>query len=159
MITRTTLTFCLLLFFAISHAQEQSTDAFIEKEFVIVFSTPKYEDALSTAKTAANKLQFKLDLRDLKKNTESGLTWSKKVCEAEWDEYPCYVARGRYDDGNYVSIEYSDAYSGFRKGYYIVIVSAAEKGSTATKTSLTKARKFYKDAYAKSTKVYVGCMH
>jgi hypothetical protein len=114
---------------------------------------------LNTAKTAAAKLKFKLDLRDLKKNPDTGLSWNKKICEDEWDEYPCYVARGRYDDGDYVSIEYSDAYSGFQKGYYIVIISSGEKGVPEIKSALIKAKKYYKDAYAKTTKVYVGCMH
>jgi hypothetical protein len=131
----------------------------VEKEFVIILSSTSYKAALRTAKEAATKLQYKLDLRDLQMNKESGLTWDKKTCENEWDEFPCYVARGRYDDGSYVSIEYSDAYQGFRKGYYIVIVAAGEKGSTEVKTALTKAKSFYKTAYSKSTKVYMGCMH
>jgi hypothetical protein len=134
-------------------------DMFVEKEFVIIRSTTDYEAALQTARSAASRLQLKLDLRDLKKNKESGLSFSKKVCEEEWEEYPCYVARGRWDDGNYISIEYSDAYNGFRKGYYIVIIAGGEKGDALVKTILTKAKKYYKDAYSKTTKVYIGCMH
>jgi hypothetical protein len=159
MLNRITIAILLSLLFTAGHSQCTSTDAFIEKEFVIVLSTPKYEAALTMAKSASAKLQYKLDLRGLKKDSASGLTWSKKECEDEWDAYPCYLARGRYDDGNYVSIEYSDAFSGFREGYYIVIVSSWCKGGTQTKTSLAKAKQFYKDAYAKLTKVYLGCMH
>lgn len=146
----------------ISFAQDtDSTEAepYIEKEFVIIQSTPDYNSALNTAKNAAYKLNTKLDLRGLKKNKQIGLSWSQKVCDNEWDEFPCYVARGRWDDGDYVSIEYSNAYSGFKKGYYIVIISSGVKGENSVKDALTKARAIYKDAYKKISKVYVGCMH
>ncbi|MEI9946862.1 MAG: hypothetical protein WDN26_21915 [Chitinophagaceae bacterium] len=158
MFNRILTTICLLLIFTATKAQD-TVDAYVEKEFVIIKSAPKYEDALQTAKLAATKLQLKLDLRELKKNTATGLTWSKQTCEDEWGEFPCYVARGRYDDGNYVSIEYSNAYTGFREGYYIVIVAGGERGSKEVKSALTNAKKIYKDAYSKRTKVYVGCMH
>jgi hypothetical protein len=148
---------CLLLLQLNSHAQD--TEAYVDKEFVIILSSPDYNAALRTAKDAAAKLELKLDLRDLQKNKTTGLSFSKNICENEWDEYPCYVARGRYDDGNYVSIEYSDAYSGFTKGYYIVIIAGAEKGSSDIKSALAKAKTVFKNAYSKSTKVYVGCMH
>lgn len=152
------------LFIAVTtHAQETDSafmaDQFVDKEFVIILSSKKYEDALRTAKAAAAKLKVKLNLRGLKPNKAIGLSWSKKVCETDWFESPCYVARGRYDDGEYISIEYSSAYDGFKEGYYIVIVAGGAQGDAAVKKSLTKARKQYKDAYAKLSKVYIGCMH
>ncbi|MES1224662.1 MAG: hypothetical protein ABUT20_54725, partial [Bacteroidota bacterium] len=98
----------------------------------------------------------KLDLRDLKPNKESGLTYAKKDCENEGG-YPCYISRGRYDSGDYISIEWSDAFDGFAKGYYIVIVASGSKNET--EPALKKAKQFYKDAYAKQCDVYVGCMH
>lgn len=155
---------CLSLLFSTIHAQDEADslsieDMMIEKEFVIILSSTDYKAALRTAKEAATKLQLKLDLRDLQLNKESGLSFDKKICESEWESFPCYVARGRYDDGTYVSIEYSNAYAGFTKGYYIVIVANGEKGSSEVKTALSKAKTVYKNAYAKSTKVYMGCMH
>ena len=150
---------CVLLTVHSNAQDAQQEEMFVEKEFVIIRSTADYEAALQTARSAATQLQLKLDLRDLKKNKESGLSFSKKICEEEWEEYPCYVARGRWDDGEYISIEYSDAYNGFRKGYYIVIIAGDEKGDAAVKTILQKAKKYYKDAYSKTTKVYIGCMH
>lgn len=154
----------VMLFIAgTTQAQEADTtvtpDQFVNKEFVIILSSKKYDDALRTAKAAAAKLKVKLDLRGLKPNKAIGLSWSRKVCDEEWFGSPCYVARGRYDDGEYVSIEYSSAYDGFKEGYYIVIVAGGEQGDAAVKKSLTKARKQYKDAYAKLSKVYIGCMH
>jgi hypothetical protein len=157
MLTRFLLLACLILPLTINAQVED--EMFVEKEFVIILSSKDYNAAFQTAKTAAEKLQYKLDLRDLKKNKETGLTWNEKTCEDEWGEFPCYVARGRYDDGNYVSIEYSNAYNGFTKGYYIVVIAGGTKGSEELKSALTKAKSFYKNAYSKTTKVYTGCMH
>jgi hypothetical protein len=140
-------------------ADSAMMDQYIEKQFVIVQSTTKYPEALKTAKAAAQQLKLKLDLRGLKPHKETGLTWSSKTCNTDWFGYPCYVARGRYDDGAYVSIEYSSAYSGFKEGYYIVIVAGGDAGNSLVKSSLTKAQKIYRDAYAKLSRVYVGCMH
>lgn len=132
---------------------------YVEKEFVLIRSTKNYDAALKTAKEAAAKLKWKLDLRGLKKHKETGLTWNKNTCDTDWFGYPCYVARGRYNDGRYISIEYSSAYSGFKEGYYIVIVAGGPQGDELIQESLAKARKVYKDAYAKRSKVYIGCMH
>jgi hypothetical protein len=156
--------FIFFVAFSILNGQlraQDSTDQnmFIKKQFVIVRSVARYEDALKTAKEAASKLHFKLDLRDLKKNAETGLSFSRSICEGGYDEFPCYVARGRYDDGNYISIEYSNEYSGFKKGYYIVIISSGDKDNAESKAALAQARKYYKDAYAKLSNVYMGCMH
>lgn len=150
-----------LFFMAAAHAQDtlSMADQYVDKEFVIIRSAKKYEDALSTARTAATKLRTKLDLRGLKPNKAIGLSWDKKTCETDWLESPCYVARGRYDDGEYISIEYSSAYTGFAEGYYIVMVAGGPQGDAAVKQSLKKAKTVYRDAYAKRTKVYIGCMH
>lgn len=152
-----------VLFSTVSiNAQEVDSsmaDQYVEKEFVIILSSKNYEAALKTAKEAAVKLKVKLDLRGLKKNRETGLTWDKKTCDTDWFGYPCYVARGRYDDGEYISIEHSSAYTGFKEGYYIVIAAGGFAGSSDLKKSLTRARKGYKDAYSKRSKVYIGCMH
>lgn len=150
---------CICLFLLVHAGKAQDSEPYAEKEFVIILSSRVYDDALQMAKKAAIQLQLKLDLRGLEKDTGTGLSWDKKTCEAEWDEFPCYLARGRFDDGSYVSIEYSDAYQGFTRGYYLVIIAGGEKGDSQVKQTLAKAKKIYKDAYSKITKVYLGCMH
>jgi hypothetical protein len=137
-----------------SHAQMESPYA--KKGMVIIQSTKSYAAAKKTALQAAKKLSLKLDFRGLSPAKGTGLSFSKKACEAEGG-YPCYIARGRYEDNEFVSIEYSDAIEGFAKGYYVVITACGDK--SITDPALTKARKFYKDAYAKTTNVYMGCMH
>ena len=134
----------------------QNEEAFVKKSFVIIQSTKNYTTAKLTAEKAAQQLKQKLDLRGLKPGKKTGLTFSKADCENEGG-YPCYIARGRYDDGDYVSIEWSDEFDKFAKGYYVVIVYSGNK-EAAVKT-LEKTKLIFKDAYYKQAKVYVGCMH
>jgi hypothetical protein len=86
----------------------------VEKDFVIVTSTPDYRAAVRAARDAARQLDVRLDLRKLSPHAKGGLTFPRTDCEESAFEYPCYVARGRDDDGAYVSVEYSTAYAGFK---------------------------------------------
>lgn len=131
-----------------------------ERSVVIVKSTADYDEALNAAQIASYDMDIRLDLRGLLPNGEIGLTWPDSVCEENGWEYPCFVARGRYDNGVYVSIEHSSAYEGFAEGYYIVVVaSGAEDAGDILQATLQRARIPYPDAYLKKTKVYMGCMH
>ena len=147
----------LILFFITANiCIAQNELAFVKTSFVIVQSTKDYDSAKATAANAALDLKEKLDLRDLKPHKKSGLTFSKKDCE-DTGGYPCYLARGRYDTGSYISIEWSNAIQGFAKGYYVVIAASGTKEETAP--VLKKAKEFFKGAYVKQSNVYVGCMH
>ena len=151
----------MLLFFlsfivTVSTAAAQGETPFVKKSFVIIQSTKNYSQAKLTAVKAASQLQQKLNLRGLKPDKKTGLTFSETDCENEGG-YPCYIARGRFDDGDYVSIEWSNAINGFAKGYYVVIAGAGSKEETDT--ILKKAKKIYKTAYVKQADVYIGCMH
>ncbi len=148
------LLFAIALFFSnIIFAQD---DAYTTKRFVIILSTKDYTKAKAAAIKASWELSQKLDLRELKPNKKNGLTYSRKDCESEGG-YPCYICRGRYDDGDYVSIEWSDAFKGFAKGFYIVVAYSGNKKEATT--VLTKAKTIFKDAYIKKSEVYIGCMH
>jgi hypothetical protein len=80
-----------------------------------------------------------------------------KIDVIEGEEYPQYYSRGRYDNGEYISIEYSNAFTGFAKGYYIVVAYSGE--NIEAKKTLKKVKPFFKSAYIKQTDVYIGCMH
>ncbi len=136
----------------------QDENLYVKKNYVIALSTKDYAGAKAFATKAAKALNYKLDLRDLKPHITSGLTWTKHECEEGngWD-YPCYVARGRVGNETYVSVEWSNAIEGFAPGYYIVILYSGEKAQA--KNVLQKAKKYYKDAYVKEARVYMGCMH
>ena len=130
--------------------QQQS----IKKDFLIIKSTKSYTEAENFAEEIATRMEMKY-MKEVQYSKEIGLTHSKKMCKEGYLEYPCYVARGRYDDGVYISIEYSNAYAGFTKGYYLVVVAS---GSYA-KTVLKKVNKYEPSAYVKSASIYMGCIH
>ena len=134
------------------HAQEP----LIEKGFVILYSTEDYKVALKVATVATNRLNIDLNLRGYYADEEKGLK-TDTVCDC--GAIHEYIPRGRFDDGVYTSIEYSDRYTGFEKGYYIVIMASGPKGSKELTKTLRAAKKLYEDAYIKNTSVYIGCMH
>jgi hypothetical protein len=152
--------FFFMLFTMVAKAQDStSADMFVKKDFLILLSAKSYKSALATAKKVSSSMNIKIDLRGLAENKESGLTFSKEDCKKEDIDYPAYYARGRWDDGVYVSIEYSDAYTEFAKGYYIVVAASGTREENEMKKAYKKIRANYKDAYFKSSKVYMGCMH
>jgi hypothetical protein len=153
-----------LVFFhtVVTNADDKSDpdiDPWVEKAFVIIKSTKSFTEANTIATEAATWLGLNLNFRGLSESKKIGLTFSRSICNEDGFSYPCYLARGRWDDSAYVSIEYSNAYRGFRKGYYIVVVASGYPNDSVVSDVLEKARKTYKDAYLKITKVYIGCIH
>lgn len=146
------LAFLFLLFSFASSAQEDL--ATVSKGFTIVLSTKSYDAALKVAKEASEKLQIEFQERGNYPNPEGGLS-NDEICEC--GESHGYLPRGRYDDGKYVSIEYSSSYSSFAEGYYIVIVNSGDRKEL--EKNLPSVRDHFKNAYVKNDKVYVGCMH
>lgn len=151
----------LVLTTAIASTAEENVEPepFVDKEFVIIKSTPTFNEAAKAAESAAAKLGVQLDLRGLSPHRQTGLTLSEEECSRNDFPYPCYVPRGRFDDGKYVSVEWSSDYSTFSKGLYLVMVASDVAGSRETGRALEAARRSYPDAYAKRARVYVGCMH
>lgn len=148
------------LLIGLSYGQAENNDElYVRKDFLIVSSTKSYSEALKTAQEASANQNIKLDLRGLSEKKQSGLTLSEDQCQNEGWEYPAYYARGRWDDGVYISIEYSDAFTGFKPGYYIVVVASGNRNEYNYTRTYNKIKKTYKSAYSKSSKVYVGCMH
>lgn len=151
----------LVCFLFCGRLHGQEWNATVPKDVVIIQSTKDYHAALKTAKDAATRLGKKLDLEENHPNKKLGLSLSKSDCEGSAYDYPCYTARGEggTENSNYVSIEYSTAYNGFKKGYYIVVTAIADPGSAQSHKEVTAARSWYKDAYAKRTRIWHGCLH
>lgn len=137
------------------HIKEQT----LRKEFVITKSTPNYEEARRAATEAARRLRVPLKLRDLAPDGNGRLTFPKKLCEENGWDAPCYVARGRFDDGSYVSIEHSSGYPEFKQNLFIVVVASGPKGSDTTRRAERAAKSVFPDAYARIAMVYMGCIH
>ena len=133
----------------------------VPADIVILQSTRSYATALKTARQAAARLHTKLDLEGNLPHPTAGLTISKADCVADGYDYPSYLARGdgSIDETPFVSIEYSTAYEGFAKGYYIVVAAVGKPGSAAVQRTKATAKAYYPDAYAKRTRVWFGCMH
>lgn len=144
----------ILFFFCFNQVLGQELEQTALKSFLIIQSTKSYDKALKKAQLACNKLSLTLDLRNLIQDKNKGLT-SNEVCECS--EKHGYIPRGRFDDGNYISIEFSSAYESFSPGYYIVVVASGY--NEAVNLMLPKVKVHYKNAYIKNSKVYMGCMH
>ena len=72
---------------------------------------------------------------------------------------PCYVARGRWDDGVYLSVEHSSSYAGFEEGLYIVVLASGSPRDRAIGAALRRAKGQYPDVVVKTAPVYLGCIH
>ncbi len=128
--------------------------------FIIISASKNYKASKKIAEEASKKLGYKLDLRGLQPNKEIGLSFSKEECEDAGFDFPIFVQRGRGGMGyKFVSVEYTDHYKGFSKGFYIVVVASFPKDSPKLKTSLKHVKKFYKQAYVKYADIYMGCIH
>ncbi len=149
----------LTIGFCAPSAEAQETPE-ITKQVLILRSTKSYQQASTTARQAAARLHAKLDLGGYRPNAQSGLTMSKAECEDNGFEYPAYVPRGREaENSRIISIEYSDGYAGFAKGYYLVVAAVGQPGSALVRQTSVAARQWYPDAYTKQTRIWVGCMH
>ena len=94
-------------------------------------------------------LGVKIDLRGYDEDPEMGLTTLTPCCE-----FHNYIPRGRYDGGDYISIELGEPYQSAEK--YVVIISSVAMGGEAEKDLeklLSKTKKFYEGAYIKEVKV------
>ena len=137
----------------------QNHDQFLTKSFLIISSTESLDSAYQIAKEAAKKTSIFFKDKKIITNETIGATFPADTCVANGFEFPCYVARGRYDDGTYLSIEYSDAINGFRKGLFIVVAASGNKNQSSVKSALKLVKPYYPSSYVKVSKVYMGCIH
>jgi hypothetical protein len=142
-----------VLFFAFP-ALSQDIEQSNKKSFLIILATKNYSKALKRAQLACNDLGITLNLRNMYRKPEGGLT-SSEVCGC--GERHGYVPRGRFDDGEYISIEYTDQFNSFEDGYYIVVVSSGARSEV--EEFLPKVQKHFDHAYIKDDYVHLGCMH
>lgn len=149
-----------VLIFINSYAETGSAESEnVDKYITILHSSKSYDSALNFAKKSANKLNIKLDLRDLIYHKENGLSFTKeKLDSSGMLEFPSYIIRGRvYEENPFISIEYSSSYENLTKGYYIV-VAKIDTDLKESKNLLKTIKKTYKNAYIKKSNIYVGCM-
>lgn len=159
---RFTTVFLLGLLAGAAPARAQSSyNTEVPKDIVILQSTRSYAAALAGAKQAAARLGRPLKLAGNQPNKELGLSASRADCTGSGYDYPCYSPRGQggAENSDYLSIEFSDGYTGFAKGYYIVVAALAPPNSATLRQTLARVQRAYPAAYAKRTAVWFGCMH
>jgi hypothetical protein len=159
--------FLMLFFFSLvvrsqvptTMVEADTESPYAERSFLILASTKNIKEAFKLAQAAAKKTGFKFRDNLLQKDSVNGATFPVDTCKTAGFEWPCYVARGRYDDGSYISVEYSNAYSGFQKGYFIVVAANGFKENEEFKQAVKTVKQYYPKSYVKRTTVYLGCMH
>jgi hypothetical protein len=126
----------------------------INNSYLILLSTKSYSAAMYAAKQARAKLDLLINYRGYVFDFKEGL---KDTTACGCGEIHSYVPRGRFDDGNYVSIEHTNSFTEFPNGYYIVVAASGDRKKI--KPTLAKANLFFADAYIKDAEVFIGCMH
>ena len=129
-------------------------DAFVDKYFLIVYSSENYEDALSYAKKVHKATSIELTPNGYIANDDLGFI-DTVACDC--GEFHDYMPRGRYDDGTFITVEYSSGYENFSEGYYIVITASGEKKEVEVEEK--RIRVLFPNAYMKKSSIYMGCMH
>lgn len=119
---------------------KQEKKFIFSKSYLIVSASKNYQEALKKAKEAQQKLGIKLNLDNYEYFKTTGLLNDKYTYTRDF-----YYPRGKNDDGDYVSIEYSSFYEDFTSGFFIVVVSSGKEETLRKK--LTEVKKLYKDAY------------
>jgi hypothetical protein len=146
-------------------ADQQGADADVA-QYIRDFTVLKYflvagtfrSFASATIEAARLAPRVSLEFRQQTTQLEQGQpTYSRSACEEDGRSYPCYVARGRYDDGKYVSAEPSSAYEGMRSGYFVVIAASGNLEEVLQAQRELGGR--HVTAVVRSAPVWMGCMH
>jgi hypothetical protein len=130
-----------------------------EKDFVVLPAIASYAEARRVASTAARRLGLKLDLRRARPDGHGGLTFSPADCQANDWEHPCYVARGRDDDGAYVSVDEARRFFDGEDEGYLVILGSGPKNDPSTRAVAEKAQALFPAAEVRTDDVWMGCIH
>ena len=127
--------------------------------YIYLFSTSDFTEAKQFAIGAADKLSTDYD-STLIYDMDLGLT-DTTTCGCGLRHG--YIPRGRFDEGDYVSIELSESYEidtpGNEIQRYIVVVASYPSHVELLRDRIVNIRKVYPDARYFESEVYTGCMH
>ncbi len=147
----------LILFLSsLVFAEQEITDElfYSDKYILILKSTKNYNEAVNFATKASKELGLEFKNEHIKYSEEKGIYFSEDIDDRLYRDgyYP------RRYGGEYISLENSLAYEGFDEGY-IIVVGGVYNDKERVDRALGKAREIYKDAYAKKTNMWMGCIH
>ncbi len=133
-------------------------EGYTTREVLILGSYKDYAQAVKVAQELKQKTGSGYSNRGLIYDTKKGLIWPENS-----DAFPGeYMAR-RYNDecGQEttfcITVERSDAYSGFRPDYYIIVGGIYDQNTPEAKQGLSFYKKTVPDAYLKKSDIYMGC--
>lgn len=152
----------LALLLAFSGLQAQETD-FMENRWVAILSVyPKFADARADAEKIARESGRPFSMEGRVFDKKRGLIYPDNFEDEAFAGG--YVSR-RFNetliDGQespFLSVERSDGYEGFKPGYYIVVAGIFDN-TKAAQECVKKFTPWAPTAYAKKTKIYMGCLH
>ncbi len=150
----------LLFLLPCVHAQEAE---FVENRWVAILSVyESFKDAKADAEKIAAKSNVSFFMEGRVFDKKRGLIYPDNFDDEVFAGQ--YVAR-RYNQAlikdretEYLSVERSDGYDGFKPGYYMVVAGVYESAKEA-QAQIKRFAKWAPTAYAKKTKIYMGCMH
>lgn len=114
----------------------------------------------SGAERAASRLQLRTGLAHESEPLEvfaGQPSYAREVCDLNGWDYPCYVPRGRFDDGSYLSVEPSEGYTGMKPGYFVVIAASGSRDDVLAEQQALGKRGVR--SYVASSEVWLGCIH
>jgi hypothetical protein len=126
---------------------------FSDRYILILKSTKDYNEALNFARNAARKLKLEFDNDNRRYSKKKGI-YFEGIPD---DDYNGGYYPRRYSD-EFISLENSDGYKGFKKGY-ILVVGGIYNDRRASNEALGRVKAVYPDAYVKKTKMWMGCIH
>lgn len=136
-----------------SGKQDIDGDFFADRYILILSATKDYEEALNFARNAAKKLKFEFDNENKRYSKRKGIYFEG----IDDDDYNGGYYPRRYSD-EFISLENSEGYEGF-KGGYIIVVGGIYGDRKSSSQALAKVKTLYSNAYVKKTKMWMGCIH
>ncbi len=138
---------------------------FLANRWVVILSVYNTFDAAhSDAKKIAKASNIQFSMRGRVFDKKRGLIYP--------DNFDDEIFRGQYsarryhkavlkvgeEQSEYLSVERSEGYDGFRKNLYLV-VAGIHDSPAAAQAQAQQFAKWAPTAYAKKTKIYMGCLH
>ncbi len=140
--------------------QNQEPEPFFDKYVLVIKQTKNYEEAVSFAKQASQKLGVKFENENILYSKEKGIYFSEDINDPLYagSYYPRRYGKDFSTGEDFISLENSSSYKGFSRGNIIIVYSIYDRKEDAAK-ALRKIKTFYKSAYFKKTKLWMGCIH
>jgi hypothetical protein len=138
---------------------------FMADRYVVVFAVYKtfaaaQQDAVKIAD--ASGLPFSMEGRvyDEKRGLIYPDTYEDEAFRGGYlaRSYDTTVLPGKETETQYLSVERSDGYDGFKPGFYMVVAGIREASGDASQQA-DRFRTWAPTAYVKKTRIYLGCLH